>query len=205
MRLNTLVIFVIASVAHAGVLFGQCAVFTPGPYSASILGNVVVDNAPGSPDAELAAYDEDGVCLGKTGFVEHEGLTFFNLAIYGDDPLTIEDEGISVGESFLLEYSNTQTGQVILFDEGASFPGWSNMNGAPLPGWNNPFQTLHFSSDLTCPGDFNSSGAIEVSDLLDLLTVYGGICLGCREDLDGDGLVQVNDLLNLLTLYGSTC
>ena len=50
-------------------------------------------------------------------------------------------------------------------------------------------------------GYFNSA-AIEVSDLLDLLTVYGGICL-LPQDLDGDRLVQVNDLLNLLTLYGS--
>ena len=54
-------------------------------------------------------------------------------------------------------------------------------------------------------GDFDGSGAVEVADLLDLLSTFGNACAECATDLDGDGSVQVSDLLNLLSVCGATC
>lgn len=186
-------------------LLGQCDGFEPGPYSATLLGNATLNDLPGEVGDELAAYDLDGACLGRAELITFEGLSFFNLTVYGDDPVSSEDEGLMPGDVFVLEYHDVSSGEVHLFGNGTTISGWTNVNGAPLPGWSDPYQTLPFFSNYTCPGDIDTSGAVEVSDLLDLLSAYGQSCFGCRADLDGDGLVQVNDLLNLLSFYGSTC
>jgi hypothetical protein len=51
--------------------------------------------------------------------------------------------------------------------------------------------------EVSCPGDFDGSGVVDVSDLLQLLGAWGP-CGGCIEDLDGSGSVDVSDLLGLL-------
>ena len=193
------------SVLPLTALKAQCTSFVPGPNSATLLGNVTLDGAPASAEDELAAYDLQGVCLGKANVVESEGLTFFSLAVYGDDPTTPEVEGLIEGEAFVLEFFDVSSGAVLLYSSGASFSGWTNTNGAPLAGWNDPYQTLNFSDPNTCVGDFDGSGAVEVADLLDLLSKFGNECSGCATDLDGDGSVQVSDLLNLLSVFGATC
>ena len=186
-------------------LQAQCVSFVPGPNSATLLGNVTLDGAPASAEDELAAYDAQGVCLGKANVIASEGLTFFSLAVYGDDPTTAEDEGLTDGDEFILEFHDVSSGMVVLYDAGAPFSGWTNTNGAPLAGWTDPYQTLNFTDPDTCFGDFDGSGAVEVADLLDLLSAFGNACAGCAADLDGDGSVQVSDLLNLLSVFGATC
>jgi hypothetical protein len=52
-----------------------------------------------------------------------------------------------------------------------------------------------------CPGDINSSGSVDVFDLLDLLSAWGP-CPGCAADLTGDNVVDVFDLLGLLSAWG---
>ena len=52
-----------------------------------------------------------------------------------------------------------------------------------------------------CPGDFDDSGAVNVDDLLALISVYG--TEDADHDLDGDDQITVNDLLLLLAYYGS--
>ena len=186
-------------------LKAQCMSFVPGPYSATLLGNVTLDGVPASAEDELAAFDLQGVCLGKANVVEADGLAFFSLVVYGDDPTTLEDEGLMTGDAFVLELHDVSSGEVMLYSAGASFSGWANTNGAPLIGWDDPYQTLNFSDPNTCVGDFDGSGAVEVADLLDLLSTFGNECGGCATDLDGDGSVQVSDLLNLLSVFGATC
>ena len=193
------------SVLPLTALQAQCTSFVPGPNSATLLGNVTLDGAPASAEDELAAYDLQGVCLGKAVVVEADGLAFFSLVVYGDDPTTMEDEGLLAGDDFVLELHDVSTGEVILYSAGASFSGWTNTNGAPLTGWNDPYQTLNFSDPNTCVGDFDGSGAVEVADLLDLLSTFGNACAECATDLDGDGSVQVSDLLNLLSVFGTAC
>ena len=186
-------------------LKSQCTSFVPGPNSATLLGNLTLDGNPAEAQDELAAYDLQGVCLGKANVVESDGLAFFSLVVYGDDPTTSEDEGLTAGDAFFLEFHDVSSQQVVLYDSGVSFYGWTNTNGAPLAGWNDPYQTLDFSDPNICIGDFDGSGAVEVADLLDLLSTFGNSCMGCVTDLDGDGSVQVSDLLNLLSVFGATC
>ena len=57
-----------------------------------------------------------------------------------------------------------------------------------------------------CPSDINGNGAIEVSDVLLVLSDFG--CeTGCNPltDLDGDGAITVNDLLTVLSSFGESC
>ncbi len=52
-----------------------------------------------------------------------------------------------------------------------------------------------------CPGDLNSDGVIDVSDLLILLGAWGENP-GHAADLNGDGVVDVSDLLLMLGAWG---
>ena len=52
------------------------------------------------------------------------------------------------------------------------------------------------------PGDANGDGAVNVDDLLVVISSWGA-CAGCDGDLDGDGQVGVNDLLIVLQYWGT--
>lgn len=57
-----------------------------------------------------------------------------------------------------------------------------------------------------CPADINGNGAIEVSDVLMVLSDFG--CdAGCNPmtDLDGDGSITVADVLAVLSAFGEDC
>ena len=51
-----------------------------------------------------------------------------------------------------------------------------------------------------CPADFNGNGAVDVDDLLALISVYG--TEDTDHDLDEDEFISVNDVLILLAQYG---
>ncbi len=53
---------------------------------------------------------------------------------------------------------------------------------------------------IPCPGDLDSSGAINVDDLLQVLSLYG--TADESADLDGNGLVDVNDVLMIISSWG---
>jgi len=50
-------------------------------------------------------------------------------------------------------------------------------------------------------GDIDNNGAVDVNDLLQLLSAWGA-CPGCPADLDNNGMVDVSDLLTLLGNWG---
>lgn len=52
-----------------------------------------------------------------------------------------------------------------------------------------------------CVADIDGNGAVDVTDLLDLLASWGP-CGGCAADLDGSGTVDVTDLLAMLAAWG---
>jgi len=62
------------------------------------------------------------------------------------------------------------------------------------------------TSCVLCPADINGNGAIEVSDVLLVLSDFG-CASGCNPltDLDGDGAVTVSDVLAVLSAFGETC
>ena len=57
-----------------------------------------------------------------------------------------------------------------------------------------------------CPADVNNNGAIEVSDVLDVLSEFG-CASGCSPnfDLDGDDSITVADILLVLSAFGEIC
>ncbi|MCZ6837360.1 MAG: hypothetical protein O7G85_16415 [Planctomycetota bacterium] len=71
--------------------------------------------------------------------------------------------------------------------------------------WANVDHTTDYASgiDLSCPADTDSSGAVDVEDLLDLLAKWGACPAPCPEDNDGNGVVDVEDLLVLLAAWGA--
>ncbi len=61
-------------------------------------------------------------------------------------------------------------------------------------------RALQLSGDV-CTGDLDGSGAVDVSDLLAVLSTWGP-CSGCSGDVDGDGEVRLEDLLTILLNWG---
>jgi hypothetical protein len=181
-------------------------VFVPGPASATLLGTVWVDGESAEEGAWVLAFDPNDQCVGASPLIPFEGFTYLSLPLYGDDMTTTLDEGMNAGELFTLKVYQPNDDALITLGAGGTtwIAGWMNTNGAPLPGWTDPTMAVEFSSSM-CPGDFDGSGALEVTDLLSFLGAFGGTCVGCVADLDGDGAVQVADLLNLLSLFGSSC
>ena len=51
-----------------------------------------------------------------------------------------------------------------------------------------------------CPADLDSSGAVDIGDLLAILSAWGD--KGGPEDLDGSGFVDIGDLLIVLATWG---
>jgi Ca2+-binding EF-hand superfamily protein len=52
--------------------------------------------------------------------------------------------------------------------------------------------------------DLNSNGAIDVGDVLLVLSEFGCVS-GCTADSSGDGFVTVEDMLAVLSVFGQTC
>ena len=53
-----------------------------------------------------------------------------------------------------------------------------------------------------CPADSDSSGTVNVTDLLALLAGWGVCGVPCPSDINGDGFINVTDLLALLAAWG---
>lgn len=64
--------------------------------------------------------------------------------------------------------------------------------------------TTHVAAQSSCAEDVNSDGAVDVNDLLSLLSGFGGSGAD-GSDVNGDGSVDVNDLLQLLSSFGADC
>jgi len=67
----------------------------------------------------------------------------------------------------------------------------------PDPGTNCDGESL-------CLEDLNSNGAIDVGDVLLVLSEFGCVS-GCTADSSGDGFVTVEDILAVLSVFGQTC
>lgn len=61
-------------------------------------------------------------------------------------------------------------------------------------------------SPVGCPGDFNSDGTINTSDLTYLLVRFGSAAApGEPSDLNGDGQINTSDLVSFLVRFGQLC
>ena len=81
--------------------------FTPTNNFASLYGQVQLNSEIINSNSWIAAFDENGICSGATPVISYDGISFFNLSVYGDDILTSEiDEGLSNQETFYLNSFN---------------------------------------------------------------------------------------------------
>ncbi len=55
---------------------------------------------------------------------------------------------------------------------------------------------------VNCPIDLDGSGAVDFTDLLQVLSAWGDCPAACPEDLDGSGAVDFTDLLSVLSAFG---
>ena len=184
-------------------------VFTPTPMSGTFYGTINIDGVMATGLDWISAFDESGNCAGATSILMNEGVAYANLTIYGDDMTTsLPDEGMNPGEGFQLVFYDASEDVFVTYvdDLGNEFlSGWENTYGAPIPGWNNPTALFDFLTAVPCEGDYNEDGLVQLTDLLDFLSLYGTACTGCAADSNDDGLIQLTDLLNFLGVYGSNC
>jgi hypothetical protein len=52
-----------------------------------------------------------------------------------------------------------------------------------------------------CPADINASGAVDIDDLLAVISAWGP-CTGCDPDINSSGAVDIDDLLAVISAWG---
>jgi len=62
--------------------------------------------------------------------------------------------------------------------------------------------TVRSNATITCPGDTDYNGDVDVDDLLTVLSQFGPCPGGCSGDFNDDGAVTVDDLLTLIGAWG---
>ena len=100
---------------------------TPTNRSGVFQGQITVNNFYNNVDGFdwIAAFDENLNCAGAQQLIMAGGQSFINLAIYGDDPLTPnEDEGMNPPEPFILAIYDASESAYIVYPE--PFWGWYN-------------------------------------------------------------------------------
>jgi hypothetical protein len=162
---------------------------------------------PESPNYNPEATIDDGSC-----FTPMPGCTDANACNF--DPLANEDDGsCTYPPGPLFDCAGN-----CLFD--ADNDGICDQN--EIPGCSDP-EACNYNSLATdpgdciypqegydcdgvplCPLDLNNNGAIEVSDLLIILSDFG-CSSNCIGDVNGDGVVTVSDVLNILSSFGDPC
>jgi len=58
---------------------------------------------------------------------------------------------------------------------------------------------------VTCVGDINIDGIVDIQDFLILNSFFGQTCDGCAADLDQNGLIDVNDFVLFNSAFGNVC
>jgi hypothetical protein len=156
--------------------FNPAATVDDGSCVATVLGCT----APAACNYDPEANVEDGSCE-------------FPAQYYTcDDECVLDDDGDGVCNP--LELSGCQDDTACNYDESATDPGTCfypdegyNCDGSPL-----------------CLEDLNANGAIDVGDVLLVLSEFG--CQSdCTADVTGDGFVIVDDILVVLAVFGVVC
>ncbi len=135
-----------------------------------------------------------------------------------------DPEGLGWFSVYLFDVSEPTTTPVFL-DRSPEFnAGWSSENGAgydvlvdephvyltasdPTAGWSNGDGLIVYHVDNLpgTPGDVNGDGAVNVLDLLAVISAWGPCApppANCAADLDGNGSVGIGDLLFVIAHWG---
>lgn len=137
-------------------------VFNASPSSGLMYGQATFNGASPEPGDWIGAYrstfPSDTICVGGNRLEFNNGLAYIVMQIYGDDPETIESDGMVSGQSFFLVLWDSSLAQsdpnsAIYCQQGLTeYGGWENTNGAPLPDY----------SDYTTVYDFSESVYLDV-------------------------------------------
>ena len=93
-----------------------------------------------------------------------------------------------------------------LDDGSCTYPGCSHINACnydPLAGCDSGI--CDYSCLPPCPGDFDHSLSVSVSDFIFFLSWYGCVNFCGDPDLDQNGAVNIADLLTMITYLGNIC
>ena len=86
------------------------------------------------------------------------------------------------------------------FGRNTKMGGGSLMIGAPAySGSQGVVFQIPLAQTLACPADFDGNGTVDVTDMLRIISDWGG---AGRADLNGDSVVNVTDMLYLLDYWG---
>ena len=170
----------------------------PGCYSAADTVLVTVEVPPAQPSL---------ISGPTTVCVSTETATFFVEPIPNATGFDwfFEENG-TVQPFTLLAGNNTNNVQVD-FDGASSSPVVVYVTASNDCGSSTSFALAVEITCITCPGDFNGDGVVNISDLSGFLGVFGSACSGnvCPGDFNGDGTVNVSDLSGFLGVFGTSC
>jgi len=191
-RISAAVLFLLLSfaTANAQTTIGPFT-FTPTNSSGALLGQVTVNGIPAADEDIIAAFDEDDNCVGAAHLIPAGELAYINLQVYGNDPITPEDEGMDDGELFTLRLYDNSADLQYIYPTAAqpdSLNCWVNTNGAPLPGdCGNPSLIYDFITAV-CDVDCPASQAINEGE--ELTFSVSGSCPIVAEDLPAGGIFE---------------
>ena len=161
---------------------------------------------PAAVNYNPQATQDDGSCVeAVSGCTNPVACNFDPAANVDDGSCTFAEEFYDCGAECLvdsdgdgvcdpLEVVGCQDAEACNYDETATDPGECFFAD---PGFNCDGTSL-------CLEDLNGNGAIEVGDVLTVLSEFG-CSQGCTADLTGDGFVAVDDVLLVLSVFGTSC
>ena len=134
------------------------------------------------------ANANDGTCIFPDSFTTSCGTCTYDC----DGTCLADADGDGICDT--CECPGCQDEAACNYDATATDPGACFY---PDPGFNCDGTSL-------CLEDLNGNGAIEVGDVLEVLSEFG--CdVNCTADVTGDGFVAVDDVLTVLSLFGEDC
>ena len=187
--------------------------FTPTTLSAIFNGQAQLNGIPLSSNDWIAAFDSSGNCCGANQLIINNGISYINLVIYGDDPISTNiDEGMNANEDFTIKLYQLSSG--IFYDypsnsSTTSFGGWVNTNGTPLSLYDNINDIYNFSYTQNISFNLNASLCEDAAPII-LSGGYpsGGVYSGngvvngsFDPTVSGPGFHQLSYILNSDTAY----
>ena len=140
--------------------------YTPTNSSGSIVGIAEIDGISATEDDWIAAFDENGVCVGASHFIINQGVSYFNFPVYGDDSTTpFVIEGMIPGGKFILQIYQSSTDDFVFYPNNlhpTTFDQWANYNGAIIPAYSdyNQLYSFSFSGNPYSVNTTNTSGTL---------------------------------------------
>lgn len=140
--------------------------YTPTNSSGSIVGIAEIDGNSATEDDWIAAFDENGLCVGASHFIINQGVSYFNFPIYGDDSTTpFVVEGMIPGGKFTLQIYQSSIDDFVFYPNNShptTFDQWANYNGAIIPDYSdyNQLYSFSFSGNPYSVNITNTSGTL---------------------------------------------